>query len=41
LSVFAAREQRPETLATRRMRQHLDGVAAAIQRWDPQHHPVP
>jgi GntR family transcriptional repressor for pyruvate dehydrogenase complex len=41
LSIFAALEQRREKLATLRMRQHLEGVAAAIQRWDPQHHPVP
>jgi GntR family transcriptional regulator, transcriptional repressor for pyruvate dehydrogenase complex len=40
LSIFAALEQRQEQLATERMRQHLDGVAAAIERWDPQHHPV-
>ncbi len=40
LSIFEALEQRQEQLATERMRQHLDGVAAAIERWDPQHHPV-
>jgi GntR family transcriptional repressor for pyruvate dehydrogenase complex len=40
LSIFAALGQRQEQLATERMRQHLDGVAAAIERWDPQHHPV-
>jgi len=40
LSIFAALEQREEQLATERMRQHLEGVAAAIERWDPQHHPV-
>lgn len=40
LSIFAALEKRQEQLATERMRQHLDGVAAAIERWDPQHHPV-
>ncbi len=40
LSIFVALEQRQEQLATERMRQHLDGVAAAIERWDPQHHPV-
>jgi len=40
LSVFAALEKRQEQLATERMRQHLDGVADAIERWDPQHHPV-
>jgi GntR family transcriptional repressor for pyruvate dehydrogenase complex len=40
LAIFAALEKRNEKLATERMRQHLEGVAAAIQRWDPQHHPV-
>ena len=40
LSIFAALEARQEQLAMERMRQHLDGVAAAIERWDPQHHPV-
>ena len=40
LSIFAALEQHQEAVAVERMRKHLDGVAAAIQRWDPQHHPV-
>jgi GntR family transcriptional repressor for pyruvate dehydrogenase complex len=40
LSIFSALEQRQEQLATERMKQHLGGVAAAIERWDPQHHPV-
>ena len=40
LSIFAALEQRQEGVAVERMRKHLDGVAAAIQRWDPQDHPV-
>jgi GntR family transcriptional repressor for pyruvate dehydrogenase complex len=40
LSIFAALEQREEQVAKDRMRQHLDGVAAAIERWDPLHHPV-
>ncbi|HXT15371.1 MAG TPA: FadR/GntR family transcriptional regulator [Gemmatimonadaceae bacterium] len=40
LSIFAALEQRQEQLATERMRKHLDGVATAIQRWDPMRHPV-
>ena len=40
LSIFAALEQRQQSVAVERMRKHLDGVAAAIQRWDPQHHPV-
>lgn len=40
LSIFAALEQRQEQLATERMRLHLEGVGAAIQRWDPAHHPV-
>lgn len=38
--IFAALEERKEQLAVDRMRKHLEGVAAAIQRWDPQHHPV-
>ena len=33
-------KKRDEQLATERMQQHLGGVAAAIERWDPQHHPV-
>jgi GntR family transcriptional regulator, transcriptional repressor for pyruvate dehydrogenase complex len=41
LAIFAALEERREQVATERMRKHLEGVAAAIQRWDPQHHPVP
>lgn len=40
LSIFSALEQRQQSVAVERMRKHLDGVAAAIQRWDPQHHPV-
>jgi GntR family transcriptional regulator, transcriptional repressor for pyruvate dehydrogenase complex len=40
MAIFAALEKRNEKLATERMRQHLEGVAAAIERWDPQHHPV-
>jgi GntR family transcriptional regulator, transcriptional repressor for pyruvate dehydrogenase complex len=40
LSIFAALEARQEQLAVERMRQHLAGVATAIERWDPAHHPV-
>lgn len=40
LSIFAALEQRQQSVAVERMRKHLEGVATAIQRWDPQHHPV-
>lgn len=41
LAIFEALEQRKEKLATARMRKHLEGVASAIERWDPQHHPLP
>ncbi|HEX4681247.1 MAG TPA: FadR/GntR family transcriptional regulator [Gemmatimonadaceae bacterium] len=40
VSIFSALEERQEQVAAERMRQHLDGVAAAIERWDPAHHPV-
>jgi DNA-binding GntR family transcriptional regulator len=33
-------EQRDEALAVERMRSHLESVHAAIQRWDPEDHPV-
>ena len=41
LLIFEALEKRQEQLARDRMRKHLEGVAAAIQRWDPANHPVP
>jgi len=40
LSIFAALEQRQEQLATERMRQHLESVLDAVQRWNPEDHPV-
>jgi GntR family transcriptional repressor for pyruvate dehydrogenase complex len=40
VAIFSALEARQEQLAAERMRQHLEGVAAAIERWDPAHHPV-
>jgi GntR family transcriptional repressor for pyruvate dehydrogenase complex len=40
LGILEALEQRDESLAVERMRLHLEGVEAAIQRWDPSHHPV-
>jgi GntR family transcriptional repressor for pyruvate dehydrogenase complex len=40
LGILEALEQRDETLAVERMRTHLEGVEAAVQRWDPEHHPV-
>jgi len=41
LSIFSALEERQEQLATERMQKHLEGVEAAIHRWDPKRHPVP
>ena len=35
-----ALEKRDEALAVERMRTHLEGVQAAVERWDPEHHPV-
>lgn len=40
IAILAAIEKRNEKLAGERMRQHLAGIAAAIERWDPQHHPI-
>jgi GntR family transcriptional regulator, transcriptional repressor for pyruvate dehydrogenase complex len=40
LQIFKAIEDRDETLAVERMRTHLESVQAAIQRWDPEDHPV-
>ena len=39
-AIFEALEQRDEALAIERMRTHLEGVRDAVQRWDPEHHPV-
>ena len=40
LQILKAIEQRDEVLAVERMRSHLESVQAAIQRWDPEDHPV-
>jgi GntR family transcriptional regulator, transcriptional repressor for pyruvate dehydrogenase complex len=40
LGILDALERRDESLAVERMRTHLEGVEAAVRRWDPQHHPV-
>jgi GntR family transcriptional repressor for pyruvate dehydrogenase complex len=40
LQILEAIERRDESLAVERMRAHLEGVHAAIQRWDPEHDPV-
>jgi GntR family transcriptional repressor for pyruvate dehydrogenase complex len=40
LLILEAIERRDESLAVERMRAHLDGVHAAIQRWDAEHDPV-
>jgi GntR family transcriptional repressor for pyruvate dehydrogenase complex len=40
LSILDAIEQRDESLAVERMRAHLEGVKGAVERWDPEHHPV-
>jgi GntR family transcriptional repressor for pyruvate dehydrogenase complex len=40
LQILKAIERRDEALAVERMRSHLESVHAAIQRWDPEHHPV-
>jgi GntR family transcriptional repressor for pyruvate dehydrogenase complex len=40
VQILEAIERRDESLAVERMRAHLEGVHASIQRWDPEHHPV-
>lgn len=40
LNILDAIEQRNESVAVERMRTHLEGVEAAVRRWDPAHHPV-
>ena len=40
LQILKAIENRDEALAVERMRSHLESVHAAIQRWDPEDHPV-
>ena len=40
LQILEAIERRDESLAVERMRAHLEGVHASIQRWDPEHDPV-
>ena len=41
LAIFEALRQRDAQLATSLMKTHLEGVQAAVMRWDPEHHPVP
>jgi GntR family transcriptional repressor for pyruvate dehydrogenase complex len=38
--ILAALEGRDRALAVERMRLHLEGIQDAIERWDPEHHPV-
>jgi GntR family transcriptional regulator, transcriptional repressor for pyruvate dehydrogenase complex len=40
VQILKAIEDRDETLAVERMRTHLESVQDAIQRWDPEDHPV-
>jgi len=40
LQILKAIEDRDETLAVERMRTHLESVQDAIQRWNPEDHPV-
>ena len=40
VAIFEAIESRDQALAAERMRAHLEGVRAAVLRWDPDHHPV-
>ncbi|HYT72809.1 MAG TPA: FadR/GntR family transcriptional regulator [Gemmatimonadales bacterium] len=40
LAILDALEQRNGALAVERMKTHLEGVQDAVQRWDPDHHPV-
>ena len=40
LAILEAVELRDESLAVERMRTHLEGVQAAILRWNPEDHPV-
>jgi GntR family transcriptional repressor for pyruvate dehydrogenase complex len=40
LAILEALERRDEALVVERMRTHLEGVQAAVERWDPEHHPV-
>jgi GntR family transcriptional repressor for pyruvate dehydrogenase complex len=40
LGILEALEQRNAALGVERMRKHLQGVLDAVQRWDPERHPV-
>jgi GntR family transcriptional repressor for pyruvate dehydrogenase complex len=40
LSILEALEKKDEALCIERMRKHLEGVEAAVRKWDPEHHPV-
>jgi GntR family transcriptional repressor for pyruvate dehydrogenase complex len=41
LGILDAIERRDATLAVERMRRHLEGVRASVERWDPEQRPVP
>jgi len=40
LEIFEALTKRDAALAVSLMKTHLEGVQAAVMRWDPEHHPV-
>jgi GntR family transcriptional repressor for pyruvate dehydrogenase complex len=40
MAILDALEKRDEALCVELMRTHLEGVEAAVRRWDPEHHPV-
>jgi GntR family transcriptional repressor for pyruvate dehydrogenase complex len=40
LGILEALDRRDAALGVKRMRQHLEGVLAAVERWDPDTHPV-
>src|SRR5829696_7619401 len=40
LAILEALELRDEALGVDRMRKHLEGVAEAVERWNPEDHPV-
>ena len=40
LAILEALERRDEALGVKRMQTHLEGVHDAVERWDPEDHPV-
>src|SRR5207237_2581350 len=40
LGILDALERRDAALAVERMRNHIEGVVKAVQKWDPEDHPV-